>query len=357
MAPRLRRLLTWTVVGAALARVSVLGVERGPQLVARQTLRVTGLALAAWGLHLVVHELAHWVAARREHFEVLAVRLGPLKLELAEGPRLQWAGLDLGGGVSSLPRGLTGLPGRLRRVAAAGPLATATLALLSLGLYLRLGQPGLGSAAGIGVVMGGFVLVTALLPGVLLPQARESGTDLDQLLQPRRILAHWSHAAVLQGLLHGQPVSAVASPAQLAPLLPLDGVEPLVLAWVIASCEAGDFEGARGRLDAGLEALEVGPQWLRTDWFNQRGAVAALVEADPARARACLARVREFAALPFYGLLLEGCIACVDGRLPEARAALEQWEAAVDAHPRGQFARAGNQWIVSRLTAALTPPE
>ncbi len=63
MNPRVRRLIFIVTAGAVLARLYLLGRDRGFELVARATVSVTLVSLGAWLVHMVLHELAHWAAA------------------------------------------------------------------------------------------------------------------------------------------------------------------------------------------------------------------------------------------------------------------------------------------------------
>ena len=216
-----RRLVTLIIFAAVAARLVLLARDRGAELVLRSTVVMTALALSAWLFHLTLHELAHFVASRFANFELRALRFGPLMLDFT-GARLKiGVGLDLSGGVNALPRGAQNLPMRLRWVAAAGPLMTAVVTG-ALWLVWRARAESLASPLGVFVVMGGFTLFTALIPGALLPSPPASGTDLEQLLQPRRVLAHWFNAAALQAVIHGARLSAALEVMRVEALLPVD---------------------------------------------------------------------------------------------------------------------------------------
>ncbi|MDP1822413.1 MAG: hypothetical protein Q8L48_04200 [Archangium sp.] len=351
MNPRLRRVLFIVTAAAVLSRLFVLGQERGFPLVARATLTVTLASLAAWLVHLVLHELAHWAAAAWQDFEVRSVRFGPVLFDFT-GPRVVVRrGGDLGGGVASLPRGVERLSARLRVVAMAGPLMTLCVTLGALARWRVSGSGSLASPLGIFLVMGGFTLVTALLPGALLPRRPESGTDLEQMIQPRAILGHWVNAAAVQGLSKGKQVSEVLDWRAVQPLLPAGDapVEAIELGWCIACLDAGQVDLARPRLRSMAERLDdESAEWLRTDVFNQLGCLSAL-EGDPVHAQACLTEVREWQSTEWYCELLVACIARAQGDSVGAEAALARWRAGVDSHPGRVFAIGGNQWVLSRL--------
>lgn len=353
MNPKVRRVLFIVTAGAVLSRLFVLGQEKGFALVARATVSVTLVSLAAWAVHLVLHESAHWLVAAWQDFEVRSVRFGPLTFDFTGDRRRLRFGGDLGGGVASLPRGAQRLGPRLRRVALAGPVMTAATTGLALWRWQTSGES-LASPLGIFVVMGGFTLVTALLPGVLLPKRPESGTDLEQVLQPRAIVAHWLNAAALQGVSKGKKVGEVLDWRAARSLLPERGsVEAMELAWCIACLDAGQVELARPRLRAMADRLdEESAPWLRTDVFNQLGCLAAL-EGDAVYAQACLTEVRSAQATPWYCELLVACIARAQGNAEGCAGAVKRWTDAVDQHPGRLFALGGNQWIVSSL--ALSP--
>lgn len=352
MNPRVRRVLAIVTAGAVSSRLYVLGEERGFALVGRATVEITLVSLAAWLVHLTLHELAHWAAAVTQGFEVRAVRLGPLVLDFT-GPRPRvHLTPSLGGSVNSLPRGVARLGPRLRVVALAGPLMTAALTLGGALAWRSSGAPSLATPLGIFVVMGGLTLVTALLPGALLPQRPDSGTDLEQVLQPRTVLAHWTNAAALQGLSKGQRVATVLDWRATQALLPEpEGeVEVFELGWCLACLDAGRPELARPRLRSMVERFDDdAPPWLRTDTFNQLGCLSAL-DGDVVHAQACLAEVKLTQALDWYCGLLEACIAKARGE--DWRPLLLRWRAAAEAHPGRVFAIGGNEWVLAALERA-----
>ena len=350
MNPRFRRVLLVVTAGAVLSRLYVLGRDRGFELVARATLTVTLASLAAWLVHMGLHELAHWAAAARHDFEVRKVRFGPVGFDFT-GPKvaLRWGG-DLGGGVHSLPRGAVRLGPRLRVVAMAGPLMTSVVTLGAFWWWRGSGAESLASPLGIFMVMGAFTLVTALLPGALLPRRPESGTDLEQMLQPRAVLAHWVNAAALQGIRQGKRVSEVLDWRAVEELLPESGeVEAIELGWCLACLDAGRVEVARARLKSMIERLdEESPEWLRTDVFNQVGCLSAL-EGDAVFAQACLTEVKANQSTEWYCELLVACIARAQGDFTASVSALARWNAGVEGHVSRVFALGGNQWVLERL--------
>ncbi len=361
MPPRVRRLVLILTAGAAGSRLFVLGQEHGWALVAPAAARVTLTALAAWLAHMVLHELAHWAAAGAQGFLVRRVRFAWLTVELA-GPRprlrLRREG-DLGGGVSSLPRGGERLPQRLRRVALAGPAATfAATAALGAAWGLT-GASSLASPLGIFFVMGAFVLVTALLPGALLPVRPESGSDLEQILQPRRVLAHWTNAAALEAVLRGARLEGALDWRATASLLPETGpTEPFELGWCYACLEAGELDRASSRLDAMASRFAPdAPDWLITDVAMQRGLLAALHRGDVPVATACLAQVVSTQSLAWYAELLRAALAHARGDPAAAAAHLGRWTAPLDRHPQRAGLVAGNRWALARLgsPAPLAP--
>lgn len=351
MNPRFRRVLFIVTAGAVVSRLYVLGRDRGFELVGRATVTVTLAALAAWLVHMVLHELAHWAAAVWQDFEVRSVRFGPLTFDFT-GPRVALrGGGDLGGAVASLPRGAERLGARLRVVAIAGPLMTSSVTLGAWAQWRVSGGASLASPLGIFVVMGVFTLVTSLLPGALLPRRPSSGTDLEQVLQPRAIFGHWLNAAALQGITQGKKVSEVLDWRAVQGVLPpVDGeVEAIELGWCIACLDAGQVELARVRLRSMAERLDdESPEWLKTDVFNQLGCLSAL-EGDAVHAQACLTEVRANQAMGWYCELLVACIARAQGDAAAAETALRSWLDSVEKHPGRVFALGGNQWILERL--------
>ena len=84
MNPRVRRVLFIVTTGAVLARLYVLGEQKGFVLVGRATVAVTLASLAAWLVHMTMHELAHWAAAVSQNFEIRGVKL-LLRLDFSVG--------------------------------------------------------------------------------------------------------------------------------------------------------------------------------------------------------------------------------------------------------------------------------
>lgn len=348
MNPRVRRVLYIVTAGALLSRLFVLGQERGFALVARATLVVTAASLASWLVHMTAHELGHWLAARTQGFKVRSVRFGPVGVDFS-GPRarVRWGG-DLGGGINSLPLGTERLAARLRVVALAGPVVTATLTALAWALWRARAEPSLATPLGIFLVMGAFTLVTSLLPGALLPRRPDAGTDLEMVLQPRAVLAHWHNAAAVQALLEGRRVSDALDWRATQELLPDGGeAEPFELGWSIACLDAGQRAPARERLASMASRLDdAAPEWLKLDVYAQWGALSAL-EGDPVHAQACLAEVQQHVPSEWYPWLLEACIARARG---EAWGPLlARWKAAAEAHRYRAVALGGSRWILEAL--------
>ena len=356
--PRVRRVLYIVTAGAVLSRLYVLGRDRGFELVAKATFTVTIASLSAWLVHMVLHELAHWAAARWNDFEVRSVRFGPLLFDFT-GPRMVVKrGGDLGGGVNSVPRGVNRLGARLRMVALAGPLMTSVVTLGAWLAWRASGAESVASPLGIFMVMGLFTLVTALLPGVLLPNRPFSGTDLEQMLQPRAIFAHWVNAAALQGVAQGKRVSEVLDRREVTQWLPEGSeaeVEAIELGWCLACLDAGEVELARPRLRSMVARLDdESPEWLRADTYNQLGCLSAL-EGDAVYAEACLTEVKANAATAWYCELLVACIAHARGDFEGVRSALARWNAGLEGHVSRVFALGGNQWVLGRLAPLPDP--
>ena len=200
------------------------------------------------------------------------------------------------------------------------------------------------------LVAGLIPLFTALIPGALLPSPPASGTDLEQLLQPRRVLAHWFNAAALQAVIHGARLSAALDVKRVEALLPVDGeVEGIELGWSLACLDAGDVARGRERLrNMASRLTEDAPAWLRTDTMNQLGCLAAF-EGDVVYAQACLAQVKETASAEWYTELLTACLAKARGE--DWSAPLARWHAAVEPLPGKVFALAGNEWVLQRLSS------
>lgn len=353
MNPRLRRVLLVSTLGLVLWRLVLLASERGWELVLRSTVLVTGLAVASWLAHVVLHELAHLAVSRTQRFELRGLRFGPLALDFTGTNVKVRLGWDLGGGVNSLPIGLDDLGPRLRRVALAGPTMTAAVTLATF-LAWRAQDVSIASPLGIFLVTGAFALATSLTPSVLLPSAPASGTDLEQILQPRRVLAHWTNAAALQAISKGARLSEVVDWRATQHLLPDGGeVEGFELGWSITCLDAGEARRGRARLDDMVSRLDDdSPEWLRADTFNQLGASSAF-DGDVVYAQACLEQVKQTQSLDWYCELLVACIEQARGG--GWRAPLERWRRGVDAHPGKVFALAGNEWILKRLISPEDP--
>lgn len=346
----MRRWTFTVLLGAALARLILVSAHQGVGVVAPLIGRVLAIALAAWSVHVVAHETGHWVAAWLNDFNVRRVRFGPLVFE-PPTRRLSWTGRDLGGGVTSFPRRVDRLAQRLRRVAFAGPLSTACLTLVTAFVWAWHGRPGLPSAEAIALAMGLLTLVTALAPSSVLPSAPPGGTDLEQMFAGRRLLAHWTHAAVLQGLSEGHPVSSLIARARLDELVEGEGVtSPLALIDLIHRLESGQHRDLRARLDlARRRCPPDAPDWLVADMALISGCFAALIEHDLPLARTELTVVQERQAAPWFSLLLQAAIDQAAGNPSDA---LRRWQQGLEDLPHRTLALTANGWVLSRLVAS-----
>jgi hypothetical protein len=347
--PTLRRVIFAATVGTVLARLYVLGVERGWALVGPVAVRVALTALAAWSVHVIAHELGHFAAARGQGFEVRSLRFGPVVIDLV-ARRVSLIGRDLGGSVSLLPRGVNEVRGRLRRVALAGPAVTLALTALAALAWRR--EAGLGSTSGIALVMGGYVLVTALLPGVMLPRRPPAGTDLEQVLGARWVVAHWTHLAVLQGLAQGRALADVAPLPVIERLLPerRAPLEPLVLVAVLRFIEVGRVADARAWVTHA--DLSSAPGWMVGDFALTAACFFALIDGDLVLARTWALQAQEHQAQPWFSLLVEAALAAVEQRPSDARA---RWLTELKAYPFQAVALGANQWVLDRLDRLPTP--
>lgn len=348
-AQRFRRVLFWALTGGALARLYVLGDARGWAIVGPVALRITGLTLLAWYGHLLIHEAGHLVASRLMKFQVDGVTLGPVEWN-ARTREWSWAGLSLGGKIATLPIGAKDLKRRLRVVAAAGPVMTlSALAVLSV-VWVARADP-ITSNLGIAIVTGGLVLLSAATPGRFRAATAVAGNDIDQVLGGRQVIAHWTYLAVVQGVLSGGRPKDVTEGIDFGPLLPPSDEPPAAITLICAihHLERQDFTGAKAVLDdAALRAAEA-LQWVHTDVFHQRGAIAALVDHDLDRAIACLDVVKRRQSLPWYADLLEACIAKASGDEPMAQQRTTRWVNEARAATGGRLAFGGNEWILDRL--------
>lgn len=351
-AQRFRRVLFWALTGGALARLYVLGEARGWSLVGPVAARITGLTLAAWFAHLLLHEGGHLLAARLMRFQLDSVALGPLEWS-ARDRAWSWAGLSLGGRISTLPIGATGLRQRLRVVAAAGPVVTlVTLAVLAAAWWSR-AEP-ITSPLGVFLVAGALVVVSAATPGRFRQATAVAGNDVDQMIGGRRIVAHWTYLAVVQAVLAGRRPKEVTEGIDFPALLPPAGAapEPITLINAVHHLERGEFAEAKALLQPAAQVVEDAPGWVHTDVFHQLGAIAALVDGDVDQAVRCLDVVRKKQSLPWYGDLLEACIAKAGGDEVMAQQRLSRWLDEARAVSGGRLAFGGNEWILDRLRPA-----
>lgn len=348
-AQRFRRGLFWALTGGALARLYVLGEARGWSIVGPVALRITGLTLGAWFLHLLLHEAGHLVASRTMGFQVDSVTIGPIEWN-ARDRSWAWAGLGIGGKIGTLPIGAKDLRRRLRVVAAAGPAMT-VFALLGFGALLLFTSATLTSPIGVATVTGGLVLLSAMTPGRFRASTAVAGNDIDQIAGGRAVLAHWTYLAIVQGVLAGKRPREVTEGVDFAPLLPPadEPPEAITLICAVHHLERSDFTSAKAVLTAATGRAPDAPTWVHTDVFHQLGAIAALVEHEPERAVECLAAVRKMQSLPWYGDLLEACIAKAAGDEVMADRRLEHWLEEARAAMRGRLAFGGNEWILDRL--------
>ncbi|MCA2981091.1 MAG: hypothetical protein INH41_18460 [Myxococcaceae bacterium] len=356
-AQRLRRVVFWALTGGALARLYVLGEERTWRVVAPIAATVTALTVTAWLLHLAWHELGHLVVARRMRFEVDRLSLGPLEWS-ADERRWRWGRPTLRGALATLPIGADDLRRRLKLVALGGPLAsllaTAALALA----WQHTGAP-LTSALGVGWVTGVLVLVSAATPGRFREATAIAGNDVDQVLGGRAIVAYWTALAVVQGVRAGRRAAAVLEDIALEPLLPPSEAppEPVTVLAAVAHLERGDPAAAKALLLAARpHAHEATLAWVSTDVLHQLGALLALHEGDPDGAATCLVEVRRTQTLPWYGDLLEACVAKASGDDELAARRLDGWLEHARATPRGRLACGGNEWILDALRPGWTLP-
>lgn len=348
-AQRFRRALFWALMGGALARLYVLGEAKSWRVVGPVALEITALTLAAWLAHVVWHELGHVVAASRVGFQLDAVGFGPVQWS-ARDRRFSWAGLSLSGRVSTLPIGASDLKRRLRIAAAGGPIATA-LATLTLAVWwLRSGNE-ITSPIGISMVAGVLVLVSAATPGRLRASTSVAGNDVDQIIGPRWVLAHWTYLAVVQGVLAGKRPLEALGDAEVDSLIPPapESASGITLIAAIRNLERREVEKARSLLLDASMRLTDSPSWVCTDVFHQLGAIASLIDSDLPRALECLEHVRKHQTLPWYQHLLEACVAHAQGDSVMAAKRVETWLAEARAVSGGRLALGGNEWILERL--------
>jgi hypothetical protein len=350
VARTIRRLLFWVLLAGAFARFYALGEQASWAVVIPLAASVTIQFLAAWFLHLVVHEAGHLLASRLTNFELDEVTVGPFTYDVATR-RWRWNGLRLGGSISILPRGTQRLASRLRWVAVSGPLATFLMSAAAFFVMRTVGQGSLTHPSGIALLAGGVVLISAATPGRLKDPTAVAGNDVDQILLPRRTLAHWTYLAVAQAVLAGHRSADTIDDATLHGLLPAPNEPPEALTVVAIAvwCARGRFAEATQLADRALERSAEAPRWVETDLAHQRGAIAALVEHEVERAAKCLATVRKRQTLSWYGDLLEACVARASQDEVMARKRLDRWLSEAHALPKGRLALGGNEWILERL--------
>lgn len=348
-AQRFRRGLFWALTGGALARLYVLGEARGWSVVGPVAVHITGLTLGAWFSHLVLHEAGHLAASWRMRFQVDSVTVGPIEWSVRERA-FSWAGLGIGGKIGTLPIGAGRLRHRLRVVAAAGPAMTLASLLVFGGLAASTGAA-LTSPLGVATVTGGLVLLSALTPGRFRAATAVAGNDVDQIIGGRAVLAHWTYLAVVQGVLAGRRPGEVTGGIDFAALLPPAGAPPEAITIICAvhHLEHAEPAAAKQVLEAAAARATDAPAWVHTDVFHQLGAIAALIDGQPGRAVECLKVVRQQQTLPWYGDLLEACIARAEGDAAMAERRLDRWLDEARAATHGRLAFGGNEWILDRL--------
>lgn len=348
-AQRVRRVIYWALLGGALARLYVLGQVKSWRVVAPVALEITALTLLAWFAHLVLHELGHLVASRWARFQLDAVTLGPFEWN-ARVRRWSWAGLSLGGKIATLPIGAVDLRARLRLVAFAGPAVTL---LVTAGAQLAWSRAQLPITHPLGVawVAGLLVIVSATTPGRFRAATAVAGNDIDQILGGRRVLAHWTYLALVQGVLAGGRPRELTPTIDFPSLLPPSNEppEPITLICAIHHLERAEFPEAKAVLEGAKAKASDAQSWIHTDVFHQSGAIAALIDANLDEAVKCLQVVREQQTLPWYGDLLEACIAKASGDEAMMAKRLDGWLEQARAAMGGRLAFGGNEWILDRL--------
>jgi len=355
-AQRVRRVIYWALLGGALARLYVLGELKSWRVVAPVALQITGLTLLAWFAHLVLHETGHLLASRWVRFQIDTVTFGPFEWS-ARDRRWSWAGLSLGGKIATLPIGALHVRERLRLVAFAGPAVTLLVTAGSSLMWNRAQLP-LTHPLGIVWVAGLLVLVSATTPGRFREATAIAGNDIDQILGGRRILAHWTYLALVQCVLSGGRPKELTPTIDFPALLPPPGTppEPITLICAIHHLERGEFSEAKAVLEAAKPRAAEAQRWIHTDVFHQSGAIAALVDGRLEDAVLCLQVVREQQTLPWYGDLLEACIAKASGDEAMMNKRLDGWLEQARAATRGRLAFGGNEWILDRLRPGWRSP-
>lgn len=112
------------------------------------------LALAIY-ISILVHELGHFAAGRAVGFRLVGFRLGPLNWSYRVGRwglRLQWDSL-LGGHVAMVPENADDIRSQAMRMTVGGPLGSAFLGALGLGLLFAIPGPAWSVAMGEFVVL------------------------------------------------------------------------------------------------------------------------------------------------------------------------------------------------------------
>jgi len=305
------------------------------------TLAWDALALwAAWSVHVAAHECGHAAGAVLAGGRVEEIVVGPVRV-FRDSSGWRWSGQRSGAFFSGRVRAtIGGASTRARSIALAMACA---LALVRGGVHAPVAARFLWA----GLIAAGWGAISSFAPsrhvpcndGRLVAAALRGGFWSGSVGQ--RLAAHL--AAKLR--VRDWEVSA-AQIEESARSCPDGGAWGLLLASSRA-LDGGDPELAR-RLLGELTESKGTDTGVRAEALLQAALLDALVDANPSSARRRIAQAQGLGC-GAYARLAEAAVACVEGKLAEAREALAIWSSAVATAQDPDSVRVGNHWALDIL--------
>lgn len=308
----------------------------------------------------LAHELGHALASKLVRFDVVALSVTGVTFGRGEDGRWHLVesrrDLELGGGCYSLPRGTEGLRWRSAVVVAGGPLATAAVLLLVLGLDASTHVPRVLAPACWGATsVAALQFFSSLWPRHMrrTGQPTDGALLLGLLLNDRSTQARFMVAALYAACLGRGHREVTLELGEWVESLPFESqVRGLAMALLVTVLNhRGEFVRARAL------AARIGPHrsyyvdGALLDLTQQLACDAALNLADADAAQRALGEAPEEAG-PFAGYLdlARSALALARGEQEQARTLLDGWLAGAGRSPQ---LRQGNEWILSALEARL----